>query len=124
MEAAMKIHGPDHPITIEPFGGEVTIDFGGKVIARSGKALALKEASYPVVYYLPRTDVEMAGFDITDRVTHCPFKGDATHFTIRANGEVAENAAWSYQSPYPSVADIAKHIAFYADKVSVAVMHA
>lgn len=120
----MKIPGPDHPITIEPFAGEVTINLGGKVIARSGKALALKEASYPIVYYLPRTDVEMTDFAVTDRVTHCPFKGDATHFTIRADGEVAENAAWSYQSPYPSVADIGAHIAFYADKVSVTVRQA
>ena len=120
----MKIPGPDHPITIERFTGDVTISHGDKVIARSGMALALKEARYPVVYYLPRTDVNMADLDVTDRVTHCPYKGDAMHFTIRSGGDVAENAAWSYRSPYPSVADIAGHIAFYADKVSVAVKDA
>lgn len=117
----MKIPGPDHPITIEPFAGDVTISFGDKIVAQSGQALALNESTYPAVYYLPRTDVEMAYFDETDRVTHCPYKGDATHFTIRADREVAENAAWSYQSPYPPVSDIAGHIVFYADKVTVAV---
>jgi uncharacterized protein (DUF427 family) len=115
----MKHPGPDHPIVTEAFSGSVSVALAGSEIARSDKALALNEASYPTVYYIPRADIVMAGLQRSEKVTYCPYKGDAAHFSVVAGGEAAENAAWSYEQPYGAVAAIAEYLAFYADKVDI-----
>jgi len=92
-----RIPGPDHPITIEPAGRRVTVRAGGKVVAASDHALALKEASYPVVYYLPRGDADMALYERTGLSTHCPYKGDANYFSLVVDGDHRENAVWTYE---------------------------
>ena len=53
------------------------------------------------------------------RVTHCPYKGDASYFSIDGGGIHIRDAAWSYEHPYPAVAEISGHLAFYPDKVRV-----
>ena len=113
----MKLPGPDHPITITPNPNRVRVRLGGQVVAETRRALTLREASYPPVQYIPREDARMALLRRTDRVTHCPYKGDASYFTIEAGGRRAENAAWSYEHPYPAMAAIAGHLAFYPDRV-------
>jgi uncharacterized protein (DUF427 family) len=113
----MKIPGPDHPITIAPAGGHVTVRAGGDVIASSARALALREAAYPPVLYIPREDVAMDRLQRTDRITHCPYKGDCAYFSVPAAGPAGANAAWSYESPYPAVAAIRGYLAFYPDRV-------
>lgn len=115
----MKQPGPDHPIEISPFGGRVRVRFGGELVADSSHALVLEEASYPPVFYIPRADARMAHFAPTDRRSHCPYKGDASYFTLTGNGVRAENAVWSYADPYPAVREIAGHLAFYPDKVEI-----
>ena len=75
----MKLPGPDHPITITANPRRVRVSAGGVVIAESTDALMLKEASYPAVNYLPRKDANMALFSRSERVTHCPYKGDANY---------------------------------------------
>ena len=115
----MRVPGPDHPITIAPAGGRVTIRLGEVVIADSDRALELREASYPPVYYVPREDADMTRFTATDRRTHCPYKGDASYFSLRAGGIEAEDAAWSYRTPFAAVAPIAGHLAFYPAKVTI-----
>ena len=74
----MKLPGPDHPITITPNPRRVRVTAGDIVIAETSKALTLKEARYPAVQYVPRQDANMALLERTDRVTHCPYKGDAS----------------------------------------------
>ncbi|MDH7639732.1 DUF427 domain-containing protein [Sphingomonas oryzagri] len=111
------VPGPDHPITIEPAGGRVTIIAGGLTIADSTSALMLREANYPPVFYIPRADVEMAALVRTDHGTHCPYKGDASYFSIPAGGDRAVDAVWSYETPHDAVAAIAGHLAFYPDRV-------
>ena len=111
---------PDHTITVEPHAGRVTVRLGGETVAETADALELREASYPAVLYVPRADCRMEHFEATDRSTHCPFKGDARYWTLRAGGETAENAAWGYDEPFDQVAPIAGHVAFYADKVEIA----
>ena len=114
----MKMPNEQHPITLETLGKTLTVTFKGVVVARSDEALLLKEASYPPVYYVPRADIVPTLFQRTERTTHCPYKGDASYFSLTANGETDENVVWSYEKPFPAVAQIGEHVAFYADRVS------
>jgi uncharacterized protein (DUF427 family) len=95
----------------------VRVTIAGKAIADSSNALTLKEASYPPVHYIPRADVDMSALTRTDHRTRCPYKGDASYFTIRVDGRQADNAAWSYEQPFPAVAEIKEHLAFYPNRV-------
>jgi uncharacterized protein (DUF427 family) len=113
----MKIPGPDHPISIVPGPKRVRVTFGGKVIADTGRALTLTEASYPPVHYIPREDADMSALSRTAHGSHCPYKGDASYFSIAASGRTADNAAWSYETPYPAMMAIAGYLAFYPDRV-------
>ena len=113
----MKLPGPDHPITIARNAKRVRVRFAGKVIADTTRALALQEASYPPVNYIPREDVDMSALTRTAHASHCPYKGNASYFTISAGGRSAPNAVWSYQQPYPAMAEIKDHLAFYPDRV-------
>lgn len=113
----MRVPGPDHPITIEPNPKRVVVRFAGQIVAKSDRALALREAKYPVVQYIPRADVDMSLLTRTDHSTHCPFKGDASYFSIRAGDRDAENAVWSYEAPFPAVSAIKEHLAFYPNRV-------
>jgi uncharacterized protein (DUF427 family) len=115
----MKLPGPDHPITITPAKGRVVVCFGGEVIADTTHALELREASYPAVLYIPRTDARMSHFTRTAHSTHCPYKGDASYFDLAAGGAKAGNAVWSYEEPYPAMAAIKDHLAFYPQQVSI-----
>lgn len=113
----MKLPGPDHPIAITRNANRVRVMFAGNVIADSMRALTLQEASYPPVHYIPRTDANMGLLTPTANASHCPYKGDASYFTISAGGRMAENAVWSYARPFPAVAEIAGHLAFYPSRV-------
>jgi uncharacterized protein (DUF427 family) len=113
----MKIPGPDHPITVTPNEKRVRVTFAGKVIADTAHALTLNEANYPPMQYIPRADVDMNALVRTDHHTHCPYKGDAGYFSIQTGGHGADNAVWSYEQPYPALAQIAGYLCFYASKV-------
>jgi uncharacterized protein (DUF427 family) len=92
---------------------------GDTVIADTAHALTLKEASYPAVQYVPRGDARMELLQRTERVTHCPYKGDANYFSIAADGKTIENAIWTYETPFPAMAEISGYLAFYPDKVRI-----
>ncbi len=115
----MKLPGPDHPITITQNPRRVRVTAGDIVIAETTKALTLKEAKYPAVQYVPRQDANMALLERTDRVTHCPYKGDASYFSIKADGKTLDNAIWTYETPFPAMAEIAGRLAFYPNKVRI-----
>ena len=115
----MKLPGPDHPITITPTPRRVRVLVDGVVIADTTKALTLKEASYPAVQYVPRADARMDLLHRTERTTHCPYKGDASYFSIVANGKTLDNAIWSYEAPFPAMTEISGYLAFYPDKVRI-----
>ena len=115
----MKLPGPDHPITITANPKRVRVLADGVVIAETTHALTLKEASYPAVQYVPREDTNMALLERTARTTHCPYKGDANYFSITANGKKLENSIWTYETPFPAMAEISGHLAFYPDKVKI-----
>ena len=115
----MKIPGPDHPITVTPAAGRVVVRFAGEVVADTRHALELREASYPAVLYIPRGDAAMAHFARTAHSTHCPYKGDASYFDLAAGPAKAANAVWSYEAPYPAMAAIKDHLAFYPQHVAI-----
>jgi len=117
VESGVKIPGRDHPIAIARTPGRVVVRAGGRVVADSLNALTLTEASYPPVQYIPRADVDMGLLVATDHTTHCPYKGDASYFSVPAGGDRATNAVWSYENPHPAVAAIAGHVAFYPNRV-------
>ena len=108
---------PTKRITIEPNPNRVRVTLGGVVIADSPGAVTLREGSYPPVQYIPRADADMALLTRTVHSTHCPLKGDATYFSIAAGGRTAENAVWSYETPFDGVAEIAGMLAFYPTRV-------
>lgn len=119
MTATARQPGPDHPISIAPEPRRVTVRFAGRIVAETQRALALKEASYPPVFYFPREDARMAHFVASEKRTYCPYKGDCGYFTLQAGGETAEDAVWSYERPYAAVRQIAGHLAFYPDRVEI-----
>jgi uncharacterized protein (DUF427 family) len=115
----MRLPGPDHPITISANPRQIRVTAGDTVIAETSHALSLKEASYPAVQYVPRADAKMELLKRTERVTHCPYKGDASYFSIAADGKTIENAIWTYETPFPAMAEISGYLAFYPDKVQI-----
>ena len=115
----MKTPGPDHPITMTANAKRVRVRVGDHVLADTADALTLQEASYDPVQYFPRSDVETGFLSQTDKVTQCPYKGAATHYSMLVNGDLLENCAWSYEDPFPAVEAIRGRLAFYPDKVQV-----
>ncbi|WP_343603310.1 DUF427 domain-containing protein [Mycobacterium sp.] len=111
-----------HPITITPAAGRVRVRVNGELVADTRAALALQEANYPVVHYIPMTDVARAMLTRTDTSTYCPFKGDAGYYSVTtAAGDTVDDAIWTYEQPYPAVAAIAGHVAFYPAKAEISV---
>ena len=113
----METTKPDHPITIHQHPGRVIVRLGEQVIADTRKALALHEASYRAVLYIPRADANMALLERTTLTTYCPYKGNANYFSIPDGGDRSVNAVWTYETPFPLVAPIKDHLAFYSDRV-------
>ena len=114
-----KIPGPDHPITIETTGGRVVARVGTHVVADSTRALTLREANYPPVQYIPLADVDQTLLASSETSTYCPYKGDASYYSITLPEGPLTDAIWTYREPYDSVAPIADHVAFYTDRVEV-----
>jgi uncharacterized protein (DUF427 family) len=113
----MKTPGPDHPISIEANPSRVVVKVAGKVIADTRDALTLREASYPPVQYIPARDVDMTELTPSEHATYCPYKGDASYYSIPAGGHRSVNAVWTYEAPFEAVAQIEEHLAFYPDRV-------
>lgn len=106
---------PGHRIVLAPAGGRMSASVGDTTVADSSRALIMREGSYPPVTYFPRADVRMEMFSATDHHTTCPFKGEASYWSIAGT----ENIAWSYETPYDEMAEIKDYVAFYADKVAL-----
>ena len=114
---------PAHRITTKPAGVRVLVKYIGEVIADTRDAIATEEESKsgsvvgPIVYYIPRKDVKMERLTRTTHSTHCPFKGEASYYTLSTDNLTVANAAWSYEQPYDEMSVIKERLAFYPDKV-------
>ncbi|WP_429814415.1 DUF427 domain-containing protein [Ensifer sp. B1-9] len=115
----IKIPGPDHPISIDRNTARVVVMLDGRIIADTRDALTLREASYPPVQYIPREDVDMSLLQRTDHASHCPYKGEASYYSIPLGGERSRNAVWTYENPHAAVAEIKGRLAFYPERVDM-----
>src|SRR5205085_4464058 len=108
----------DYQIRFEPSPRRVRVELNGTLLADSRRALILHETRLPPAYYFPREDVPFALFERSAHVTHCPFKGDATYWSVRAGGAAAADVAWSYDEAYADAAPIRGYLSFYPERVS------
>lgn len=108
---------PAHTITLEPHKGVAKVVWNGVVIAESANAVELHERNHDAVLYFPASDVDSALLQRTDHATHCPYKGDASYWSLREGDTVAENAVWAYESPIAAMNGIKGHMAFYLDSM-------
>lgn len=110
---------PEHRITYTRFAGTVCATVGEEVVGESARALLCEETGHDPVFYLPMVDCAVDRLRPTVRKTRCPFKGEASHWTLALDGGRVENAAWSYDTPYDEALAVEGHVAFYPDKVTV-----
>jgi uncharacterized protein (DUF427 family) len=111
--------GPSHPITVEPASGRIRVTFADRAVVDTDRALVLREASYPPVFYVPLDDVDTEVLEPSAHHTYCPYKGEATYYTLRSGDRIAGDAVWHYRAPYDAVAAIAGHVAFYPQHVTI-----
>jgi len=105
-------------ITVEPNPNRVIVRLGAHVIADSTRALVMRAPGTPPVQYVPREDVDMTRLIRSSLVTYCPYKGEASYWSIRSGEGVVDDAVWSYETPYDEVAGIREHLAFYPERVT------
>jgi uncharacterized protein (DUF427 family) len=117
VEKPVKIPGPDHPISVAPHARRVRVKFNGVIVAETTRALVMEEGGYPNVFYIPREDADQSLLVRTAHATYCPYKGDASYFSIGVGDRVSENAIWTYENPYDAVAPIKERLAFYPARV-------
>jgi uncharacterized protein (DUF427 family) len=123
-EKQMNTSGPNPVITLEQLPACLVVKFHGIQVAASAHVLVLKEANYPPVYYVPREDVDEKYFARTDHTSYCPYKGDASYFSLQVPGAESANAVWTYEHPKISVKDIQNYVAFYPDQVKFELIEA
>ena len=116
-DKVVKIPGAGHPISIEVNPSRIVVKVGGQTVADTSAALTLREASYPPVQYIPRRDVDMTALARSEHTSYCPYKGDASYYSIPVGGDRSVNAVWTYETPFEAVAQIKDYVAFYPDRV-------
>jgi uncharacterized protein (DUF427 family) len=110
---------PGHSITVRPFDGVVTVSFSSAVIAASKNAKVLQETNHRDVFYIPFEDIYFDFLRRSETTTHCPYKGDASYWTVTAVGESRPDVMWAYEHPYEEMLAIRDHGAFHSDKVRI-----
>ncbi|MFN3891669.1 MAG: DUF427 domain-containing protein [Beijerinckiaceae bacterium] len=118
MGRPVKSPGPDHPIEIREAGRPLRALCEGRVVAHSARALVMREERHPDVVYFPREDVIVASLVRSPTSSWCPYKGEASYFSLRSD-VIVPDIAWSYETPLPAMLEIAGYVAFYASKVAV-----
>jgi uncharacterized protein (DUF427 family) len=121
MTRGKLIPDESHPITVTPTPARVRVVVGETVIAESDSSLTLQEASYPPVQYVPLSDIDPAVLSRTETSTYCPFKGDASYYSVSTPSGTVVDAGWTYDDAYDAVAEITGHVAFYPDRAVVTV---
>jgi uncharacterized protein (DUF427 family) len=112
-------HDPDHKITVRPFDGAVTVRLSSAIIASSKNAKVLRETGHRDVLYIPFEDIYFDFLRRSETTTHCPFKGDASYWSVTAVGESKSDVMWAYEHPYAEMLAIRNHGAFYPEKVNI-----
>jgi uncharacterized protein (DUF427 family) len=118
-EVIVHPRSPYTRVDILPSSKHVRVLVDGQVIAESYRPWLLFETGLPVRYYFPKVDVRMDLLEPTDAITHCPYKGHASYWSLRLGDEVHEDLAWSYAHPLPESLRVAGLVAFYNDRVDL-----
>jgi uncharacterized protein (DUF427 family) len=108
---------PDHRVDLEAGPSRVRVIYNGETIADTASAITVRESGYQPVHYLPAADVREDLLTKSVHKTYCPFKGEASYWTVDLGGKRAENVVWSYEAPYDEVARIKGYMAFYPNRV-------
>lgn len=108
---------PDHRVDLETGPSRVRVLYSGETIADTTSAITVRESGYQPVHYVPAADVRQDLLTKTAHKTYCPFKGEASYWTVDLGGKHAENAVWAYEAPYDEVARIKGYMAFYPNRV-------
>ena len=108
---------PDYRVDLDPSTTRVRVTFAGEVVADSDRTLVVRETKHEPVVYFPREDVRFDLLEPTSHTTFCPFKGEASYWTLRVGDRVEENVIWSYDNPFDEVAGLKDYVSFYADRV-------
>ena len=106
-------------VDILPSSRHVRVEVDGVTIAETDKPTLLFETGLPVRYYLPKTHVRTDLLTPTASVSHCPYKGDASYWSVLAGDRVHADLAWSYRTPLPESQKIAGLVAFYNEKLDI-----
>ena len=115
-----RIHDfPDYEVVLEANPEFARASLNDEVIAASAQSVIVRETRHAPVIYFPREDVRWERLEATDHTSFCPFKGDASYWTVRGAERVEENAVWGYADPFPEVAELANYVAFYGDRIRV-----
>ncbi len=107
----------DYTLSVKPVTRHIIGKLAGEVIVDSRNAIQLMETRHAPAYYFPKEDVRMDALTSTTHRTHCPFKGDASYWSVAAGGRMLENMVWGYENPYPQALELQGRVAFYADKM-------
>ena len=99
-------------LSLESDPRRIRAEFQGEIVAESSDVLVMHETRLEPVFYFPREDVRMDFLVKSDRHTHCPFKGNASYWTIRVGEKSAKDAAWSYETPYDDSSSVQGYVAF------------
>lgn len=110
-----------HTVTTRRTDDHVHVAVKGVVLADTERPVLLDETGLPTRHYLPREDVRMDLLRPTTFTSHCPFKGDASYWSLDLDGETFDGIVWSYETPLPGAAEIAGHLCFYPDRVDLTV---
>lgn len=116
------VNHPSHKVSLSTERKHVVLGFGGEIIADSRNALVVAEGEYPPRYYIPKADIRMDLLEPTDNETHCPFKGDARYWTIKAGEHVLENGAWAYEDPFDETSGLAGLVSFYTENMTLEIV--
>jgi uncharacterized protein (DUF427 family) len=108
---------PDHKVVLEKNPKRVRVRLGGQVVADSAATLIVRETNHDPVVYFPPEDVRFELLQSTAHESFCPFKGEASYWTIQVGERVAENAVWGYLNPFDEVSGLKGYVAFYRDRV-------
>lgn len=112
---------PGHTVTILPSDEHVEVRVGGVLVAESDRPVVLDETGLPRRYYLHPDDVRMDLFTPTSFHTTCPFKGEASYWSLTLDGTTHDGIVWSYPEPIPGAEAIAGLLSFYPDRAEVTV---
>jgi uncharacterized protein (DUF427 family) len=117
----MAVMSAGHTVTITPTDVHVEVRVGDELLAATDRALRLDETGLPPRYYLPKDDIRMDRLQPTTLHTTCPFKGEASYWSVTVDGATHDDVVWAYETPIESAAAIAGYLSFYPDRAAVTV---